>query len=94
MNDAPNLLECMGLELSCPLCGHLYRLPLKSVAVSKRMLHEGCPVSDEREYPPIFYGPLVAPSLLHDLQSSWARLEVRARELGGRVVALSAKAEP
>lgn len=93
MNDAPNLLEVLGLELPCPLCGHFYRLPLKSVAISQRMLHEGCPVSDERECPPIFYGPLVAPSLLHDLQSSCARLAVRARELGGRVVALSSKAE-
>ena len=94
MNDAPNLLEFLGLELPCPLCGHFYRLPLKSVAISKRMLHEGCPVSDERECPPILYGPLVAPSLLHDLQASWARLAVRAQELGGRVVTLSPQAKP
>lgn len=83
-----NLLDDVGLELPCPLCGNSYRLPLKAVDVSQRMMHDGCPLSDERECAPVFYGPLVDPEILHALEAAWKRLEKQAQGAGGHVVAM------
>jgi hypothetical protein len=83
-------LDDLGLELPCAQCGGVYRLPLKSVALSHRMLHDGCPVADERECPPVFYGPLVEASLLVELEALLGKLGQQAQGAGGRLVALAA----
>jgi len=88
MSTTVNILEDVGLELPCPQCGSVYRLPLKSIGISQRMLHEGCPLHDERECPPVFYGPLLESGLVDDLQAVWARLERGAQSAGGRMVIL------
>lgn len=89
MTEPLDVLETLGLELACPICGCSYRVPLKTVAISQRMLHDGCPVSDERECAPIFYGPLIEPEVLKDLEAAWSKLETRAQKTGGHIVILN-----
>jgi hypothetical protein len=86
MSTTSAILDAVCLELPCPRCGQSYRVPLKVIGLSQQMLHEGCPVSEERECPPVFYGPLLDPALLDELQAVWTRLESQALAAGGRVV--------
>jgi len=58
---------------------------LKQVALSQRMLHEGCPVQVERECPPLFCSGLVGQELVQELQRVWTHLEEKAREAGGEL---------
>ena len=80
-------LDDLQLELPCPQCGQLYQLSLGVIASSQRLMHDGCPVTDERECPPEFYGPLLEPGLIGDLEVLLERLATAAQSLGGHVVA-------
>lgn len=88
MSTVFGILDTIALELPCAQCGQSYRVPLKVIVLSQQMLHEGCPVSEERECPPVFYAPLLDSGLLEELQAVWARLDNQARAAGGRMVKL------
>lgn len=83
-----NVFEALGLELLCPLCGLYYRLPLASLGISRRMLHEGCLAGDELGPTSVYYGHLIDTQLLDELRSAWGRLEEEAANVGGRIVSL------
>lgn len=80
--------EDLGLELPCVQCGQTYRLPLKTVMLSAQMMHEGCPLADERECVPVFYDGLVDAALVRELGEILKRLARQAGGSGGRVVML------
>lgn len=82
-------LDDLGLELPCAQCGNFYRLPLKTVTISRQMLHEGCPLADERECAPLFYGSLLAAVLVNAPGDTLAQLGKQARGADGRVVLLA-----
>jgi hypothetical protein len=44
-----NILDAVAIRLPCRSCGDNYRVPLKDVLLSHRMLHQGCPVSQETD---------------------------------------------
>jgi hypothetical protein len=86
-----NILDAVAISLPCRSCGDNYRVPLKDVLLSHRMLHQGCPVSQETECPPVFQSRLFEPKDIEELQSAWSRLENRARSDGGELVLLGTR---
>ena len=74
-----NVLDAVAISLPCRSCGDNYRVPLKDVLLSHRMLHQGCPVSQETECPPVFQSRLFERGDIEELQRAWSRLERRAR---------------
>lgn len=43
-----DILEAVSVTMPCGACSSEYELTLRQVVLSQQMLHEGCPVSDER----------------------------------------------
>lgn len=86
-----DILDAIAIEFPCRACGNPYEVSLKQIMLSQDMLHEGCPVSDERECPPMFYADVVDRDLIDELQRAWVRLEERARAGGGRLLLWTAQ---
>jgi hypothetical protein len=85
-----NILDAVAISLPCHSCGGNYQVPLKDVLLSHTMLHQGCPVSQETECPPIFQSRLFERGEVEELQRLWSRLENHARSDGGELVLLGA----
>jgi hypothetical protein len=62
------------------------------VLLSHNILHEGCPVRQETECPPVFQSRLFARKDIEELERSWNQLEQRARTDGGELVLMAAGA--
>lgn len=86
-----NILDVVAISLPCHSCGGNYQVPLKDVLLSHTMLHQGCPVSQETECPPIFQSRLFERGEVEELQRLWSRLENHARSDGGELVLLGAR---
>lgn len=84
-----DILEAVAVAMQCASCSRQYEVTLKQVLLSHQMLHDGCPVSDERECPPLYLSRIVDEQLASELQSVWDRLEDRARKVGGELTLLS-----
>jgi len=80
-----DILEFVAIEIPCVACGGRYEVTLKQVALSQKMLHEGCPIRVETECPPLAHSGLVDQELVQELQSVWGRLEEKARGTGGEL---------
>lgn len=80
-----DILDIVGIEIPCRICGGRYEVSLKKISLSQQMLHEGCPVRAETECPPLFLSGFVDRGLIEDLQRVWARLEQEARAVAGEV---------
>lgn len=61
-----DILEAVTVMMPCCACSNQYELTLKQVVLSHQMLHEGCPVTDERECPPLFWSHVVDEELARD----------------------------
>lgn len=44
-----DILEAVAVAMPCASCSGHYEITLKQALLSHQMLHEGCPVSDERD---------------------------------------------
>jgi len=84
-----DILDKVAIEIPCAACGGRYELSLKQVMLSQEMIHEGCPVQDDRECPPLAYSDLVDEETLRELQRVWARLEEKAKGASGKITFLS-----
>jgi hypothetical protein len=80
-----DILEFVAIETPCVACGGRYEVTLKQVALSQKMLHEGCPIRVETECPPLAQSGLVDQELIQELQSIWGRLEEKVRGTGGEL---------
>jgi hypothetical protein len=80
-----DILELVAIEIPCNACGGRYEVPLKQIALSQQMLHDGCPVQVVEECPPLAYSGLVDQELIHELQKVWMLLEEKARAAGGEL---------
>lgn len=85
-----NILDAVAISLPCHSCGGRYQVPLRDVLLSHTMLHQGCPVSQETECPPVFQSRLFERPEVEELQRVWSRLENHARSDGGELVLLGA----
>ena len=80
-----DILEVVSIDIPCSACGGRDEVTLKQVALSQKMLHEGCPIHVETQWPPLAYSGLVDQELVQELQRVWVRLEEKADEAGGEV---------
>lgn len=80
-----DILEAVAVVIRCSACSGEYQVPLKQILLSHQMLHEGCPVSDERECPPPYWSHLVDEQLVREFQNIWSQLEEKARKAGGQL---------
>ena len=78
-----NILDTVGISLPCRSCGDNYRVPLRDVLLSHAILHDGCPVAEETECPPVFQSRLFERKDIEELQRAWNQLDQRARSDGG-----------
>lgn len=85
-----NILDAVAISLPCHSCGGRYQVPLRDVLLSHTILHQGCPVSQETECPPVFQSRLFERGEVEELQRVWSRLENHARSDGGELVLLGA----
>jgi len=83
-----DILTLAAIRMPCPQCGQSYSVPLSDVLLSHKIMHEGCPVTQERECPPVFQSRLAAESAIDNLRRAWRRLEKRAQKDGGELVLL------
>jgi len=87
-----NILDTVGIRLSCHSCGGTYQVPLRDVLLSHTMLHESCPAREETECPPVFQSRLFERKDIEELERAWNQLDQRARADGGRLVLMTASA--
>ncbi len=87
-----NILDNVGISLPCQSCGNTYQVPLRDVLLSHTILHEGCPVAEETECPPVFQSRLFERKDIEELQHAWDQLEQRAQADGGQLVLMAADA--
>jgi hypothetical protein len=80
-----DILERLAVEVPCSTCGGRYEVTIKQVLLSQEMLHEGCPVQNANECPPLAYSELIDSETIKDLQRIWARLEEKLRGAGGEI---------
>jgi hypothetical protein len=84
-----NILDTVGISLTCRSCGDNYRVPLRDVLLSHAILHDGCPVAEETECPPVFQSRLFERKDIEELQRAWNQLDQRARSDGGELVLMA-----
>ena len=81
-----DILEAITIELGCAACGGQYEISLKQILLSQNMLHEGCPVENQRECPPLFYADLADREMIQELQRAWLRLEEKTHANGRKLL--------
>ena len=84
-----DILSFVGIRLKCPQCREPYEVPLRDVLLSHQIMHEGCPVLEETESPPLFQSRLFSRSAVEALAAAWRRLEKRAEGDGGELVMMT-----
>ncbi len=84
-----DILAVVAIRLPCTSCGEPYFVPLRDILLSHQVMHEGCPVAEETECPPLFQSRLAAESAVKALDQAWRRLERRARADGGELVLMN-----
>jgi hypothetical protein len=80
------ILNSIGVRIRCPNCGDAYTVPLRDVLLSDELLHEGCPVAEETECPPLFQSRLAPQPAIEALVRAWREIEERARRDGGELI--------
>jgi hypothetical protein len=81
-----DILSLAAIRLQCAQCGEPYLVPLRDIALSHQIMHEGCPVPEETECPPLFQSRLASEWAVKTLDQAWRRLERRAMAVGGELV--------
>ncbi len=61
--------------------------------LAHKVLHEGCPVAEETECPPVFQARLASESAISALDEAWRSLGRRAADVGGELVLIKANVE-
>lgn len=83
-----DILAFAAIQIPCSHCGKSYAVPLSDILLSHKIMHDGCPVAQETECPPVFQSRLATESAIENLRRSWHRLEKRAQQDGGELVLL------
>lgn len=81
-----DILSAVAIRLPCSWCGDAYEVPLRDILLSHKIMHEGCPVAEETECPPVFQTRLASEWAIKTFEQAWRRLERRAAADGGELV--------
>ena len=77
-----DLLEHIVVRVPCTACGQHYSVSLRHVLMSQQLVHDGCPVCDERECLPLTYAALADEAALREFDQSWSLLLHKVRAAG------------
>lgn len=88
-----DILSVAAIRLPCSWCGESYEVPLRDILLSHKIMHEGCPVAEETECPPVSQARLASEWAVKALDQAWRRLERRAAADGGELVLIGQKTE-
>lgn len=83
-----DILSSTAIQMPCSHCGQPYSVPLSDILLSHKIMHDGCPVTQETECPPVFQSRLATQSAIENLRRAWRRLEKKAQQDGGELVLL------
>jgi len=83
-----DILASAAIQMPCSHCGQPYSVPLSDILLSHKIMHDGCPVTQETECPPVFQSRLATQSAIENLRRAWRRLEKKAQQDGGELVLL------
>ncbi len=83
------IVNSIAIRIRCPKCNEPYIVPLRDVLLSHETLHQGCPVAEETECPPLFQARLAPRQEIEALDRAWRAIEDRARMNGGELVWVS-----
>jgi hypothetical protein len=83
-----DILARAAIQMPCSHCGKPYSVPLSDILLSHKIMHDGCPVTQETECPPVFQSRLATQSAIENLRRAWRRLEKKAQQDGGELVLL------
>src|ERR1051326_648305 len=81
-----DILNSIAIRVRCLNCGGSYLVPLRDVLLSHELLHQGCPVAEETECPPLFQSRLAPRTEIEALDRAWRTVEDRARMDGGELM--------
>lgn len=88
-----DILSVAAIRLPCSWCGESYEVPLRDILLSHKIMHEGCPVAEETECPPVFQSRLASEWAVKTLEQAWRRLERRAAADGGELLLIGPSTE-
>lgn len=82
-----DLMKAAAMDFSCDVCGGRRFVTLRQMADSQELLAgEGCTSPEgERECPALYYGGLVDPAVLAQLELAWNQVAERAAAIGARL---------
>jgi hypothetical protein len=86
-----DILSFAAIRIPCRQCGEPYSVPLSDILLSHKIMHQGCPVVQETECPPVFQSRLAPRSAIENLRRAWHRLQNRAEKDGGELVLIAAE---
>lgn len=81
-----DILNSIAIRIRCPRCNGTYMVPLRDVLLSHELLHQGCPVAEETECPPLFQARLAPRPDIEALDRAWREIDDRIRGNGGELV--------
>ncbi len=81
-----DILNSIAIRIRCLNCGGAYLVPLNDVLLSDKLLHQGCPVAEETECPPLFQSRLAPRAAIEALDRAWQIIDDRVRKNGGELV--------
>ncbi len=81
-----DILFVAAIRVPCSWCSDSYTVPLRGILLSHKIMHEGCPVAEETECPPVFQSRLASEWAVKALSQAWRRLERRAAADGDELV--------
>lgn len=83
-----DILDHVAVSVPCGACEGRYDVTLRHVLLAQDMMHEGCPVHDDRECPPLFYAPLATCRAIDELRRAWTALAEETRRSGWELTLL------
>lgn len=81
-DEGHDILDQAAVSVPCAVCGGRYEVTLRHILLAQQMMHDGCPVHDERECAPLVYAPLATRSAIGALQRAWTALAAEAGRSG------------
>ena len=89
-----DILDHVYLVAHCEDCKEATEVSARIARNAETMLHEGCPVQNERNCPERYYASLIDPAALDELARAWAHVEASARSRGSDVLLRSEPSAP
>lgn len=85
-SSRPDLMDEIGIELPCVVCDDPYRVSLRKIRLSQKMLDDGCSTRHFADCLPAAVAHLVNPDVLAAFDQAARQVAIAAAGAGGRLV--------